>query len=252
MDKVAKRHMDGLNKYFKKKGILSIDVVDPKCLIPQKKNARYFIPEIYEQLVKNIKEAGMESTPLVTPHIDPNKYWILSGHHRIEAAIEAHIDEVIVMVVPELTRDEEKSKQLSRNSLVGEDDQVTLMELFQEIRDMDAKMATGLSDMAGKISYDSLSFRVGTFKEFTIMFIPQNIDVYDETTEELIKMSLVKSSNVVRMAGKEHFDDFAKLMRKFKKVENIKSNGIAFGMLIQYARERMDQIKENGVLHGGL
>lgn len=225
--------------------MLELALVSPKDCLPQPKNARYFAPEVFKQLVENVKQGGMESAPLVIRSRQAEgKYDIISGHHRVEAAKEAGKDFILVFVASDdLTEDQITSKQLSHNALVGRDDKTILAELFQSIRDINEKIKTGLSDEVGKISYESLNFRVGNFKEFTMLFLPEDEAMVDEAMEEIAKSMLVKSSSAVRLAPVEYWDRFADAIRKIKKVENIKSNATAFLRLIELALQQLQSVK---------
>ena len=189
-----KKVIEKLNQELEKNGLLPLDVVDPKILKPQKKNARYFLPEKFKILVENVKKEGaLESIPLVIRKDD--KYEIISGHHRVDAAKEAGLDKILVMLHREdLSRDEVVSKQLSHNALSGLDDKTILAELFQSIRDVSQKIATELNDEVGSVDYESLNFRVGNFKEFTVVFLPEDIGLFDEAMETICSELLVKSS----------------------------------------------------------
>jgi hypothetical protein len=224
--------------------------VKPSELVPQAKNARYFLPDKFKTLVNNVaKEGTLESVPLVVrSHKHKGKYEIISGHHRVDAAKEAGLQQLIVMVHrDDLTEDEVISKQLSHNALAGLDDKTILAELFQSIRDIEQKIATGLNDEIASISYESLNFRVGTFKEFTVMFLPEDIGLYDEAMETVAKESLIKTNTEVRLAPMEGFEKFAKVLRRIKKSENIKSNGVALMRIVDLA---MQQMEEDGVHKG--
>lgn len=239
----AQKLLDQLNDLFGEMGLVKMALVSPKDCLPQQKNARYFKPEKFKQLVTNIKESGMESLPFVIPSKKaPGKYDIISGHHRVDGAKEAGKEVILVLVADKnLTRDQIVSKQLSHNALVGVDDQTLLAELFQSIEDIDQKIASGLNDDIGKIDYESLNFRVGTFKEFTVQFLPEDIGIYDEAMMEVLASeTLIKSGTEVRLASMKDFERFAKVIRKVKKCENIKSNGVALLRIIELAEEYME------------
>ena len=210
--------LNSLNSKLQDAGLLPLAIVNPNKLVGQKKNARYFTPNTFKTLVENIKrENALESVPLV--HKVGDVYEIISGHHRVDAAKAAGLKEIIVMVHRNLTHDEMRSKQLSHNALTGIDDKILLSELFNEIQSIEQRMATGLSDEVGKISYESINFRVGTFEELTIMFAPDDIAKYDDAMERLANDSFVKSSTTVRLAPMSCFDKLANLLRKIKKTE---------------------------------
>lgn len=243
-----------LNAELKELGMLELQIVNPLDCLPQAVNARYMTPEIMQQLTENIKNDGhLESTPLVYKDEDlEGKYRIISGHHRIDAAKAAGLEKILVMVTEPESIDDIVMKQLAHNALIGIDDKTLLQELFNSITEVSKKIATGLADEIGSISYTSLNFRLGTFKEFTILFLPEDLDEYDKTMERMEEVSYetsVKPSTSVRLSSLDYYNDFKKAIIKIKKVENIKSNGVALMRLVELAKNELDRrIKENGKL----
>lgn len=244
--KDIKSLLDGLNKELKKSGMLELDLVNPKDCLPQKINARYMTAETMHQLTDNIKNDGhLESTPLVYRDAKkPEKYRIISGHHRVDAAKAAGLESILVMIAVPKNTDEIITKQLSHNALSGLDDKTILHELFNSIQEVEQKIRTGLMDEAGSINYTSLNFRIGTFKEFTVMFLPEDIGLYDEAVEDINKIiqeSGVKPTTDVRLSSVQYYEEFKNSIIKLKKVENIKSNGVALMRMVELANEQMMQ-----------
>lgn len=68
------------------------------------KNARYMKPEQFNRLVENIRRDGcLTSVPLV--HRDGESLVVVSGNHRVSAAIKAGIEESdAIEVLSPLTR----------------------------------------------------------------------------------------------------------------------------------------------------
>lgn len=241
--------VDRLNPFLLKLGMLEIAIVNPSKCLPQPRNARYFAPEVFRQLVDNIKVAGnLESVPLVYRHESREGYFFTtSGHHRIDAAKEAGLNWVMVFIFKPTSVDEITSKQLSHNALTGIDDPVVLAELFNSIEDLQAKIATGLTSEVGKIEYDSLNFKIGATKSMTLLFVPEelldHLGRMDAIEEEISKIP-VKGSEQTRLIGKADWNSFAALMRKIKKTENIKSNAVAFGWILSLAEAQLKSFKK--------
>lgn len=234
----------GVNQKLAENGMLEIVSLNPLDVLPSKLNARYMEVETQLQLSHNVKAAGhLESVPLVYLDEEAGKYRMISGNHRNDAAKAAGLEQTLYLVCKPKSDDEIISKQLAHNALVGSDDQVILNELFQSISDLGLKMATGLNDEVEKISYGSVNFRAGSFKEFTLAFLPEDIEQFDQTMEEIVSDMKSKPSTAVRLASMEHFDEFKKAVIKVKKIENIKSNGVAVMRLVELAGERLRQIQ---------
>jgi len=230
--------------------IPEILIVSPDECIGQEKNARYFMPEVFQQLVDNVKKDGqLESAPLV--YRDGEKFRIISGHHRVDAAKQAGLEKIAVMVIVPKDKNEIISKQLSHNALVGVDDKMILAELFKEIDDINQKLASGLSSEIEKIEYSSLNFKIGTFKEFTIMFIPSEIERFDQITGEIEAYSMVKPTTEVRLADYADFERFKTQIIKIKKVNNIKSNAIALKFMLDVTEKYFNELKDEDQTNGG-
>src|SRR5690242_16828167 len=81
------------------------------------KNARYMKPEQFNRLVENIRRDGcLTSVPLV--HRDGDDLVVVSGNHRVSAAIKAGIEESdVIEVMSPLTRQQFVALQLSHNAI---------------------------------------------------------------------------------------------------------------------------------------
>lgn len=232
-----------LNEALKKLNLPEIRLVDPSSLKEQKKNARYFEPRAYKQLVENIKRTGqLESVPLV--YEEKGSLHIISGHHRTRASKEAELKQIMVMVIHPKNKDEIVSKQLSHNALTGLDDGAILADLFNSIMDIDMKLASGLDSSVDRVKIESLNFKVGEFKEFSILFMPEDEIYFDSTMKAIIEEAKVKPGAGIRLAPAKVFKDFAKAIMTVKRTENIKSNGIALSRMLDLANEKLEEIQD--------
>jgi hypothetical protein len=199
--------------------------------------------------VDNIKSDGrLESIPLCYQTEEDKKlgkYHIISGHHRVGAAKQAGLEWIMIFVITPKDRDEIIAKQLSHNSLVGKDDKVILFELFEEIKNIEQKIASGISSEIEKITYTSLNFHLGNFKQFILLFSSGEDEKFDELMQELENTTSFKQDDVVRIVDNKTFDKFADNLRKIKKVENIKNNAVAFSRMIDICEQYLNQAKEN-------
>ena len=234
-----------LNEQTKLLGFPEISIVAPSDCIEQEKNARYFAPEVFKQLVDNIKSDGrLESIPLCyqTEEDKKNgKYHIISGHHRVGAAKQAGLEWIMIFVIHPKDKDEIIAKQLSHNSLVGKDDKVILFELFEEIKKIEQKIASGISSEVEKISYTSLNFHLGNFKQFILLFSSGEDEKFDDLMKELENTTSFKQDDIVHIVDNKTFDKFADNLRKIKKTENIKNNAVAFSRMIDICSEQLKQ-----------
>lgn len=245
----VRKNLSALNAQTKLLGLPEIAIVKPSDCIEQEKNARYFSPEVFKQLVDNIKADGrLEGVPLCyqTEEDKKNgKYHIISGHHRVSASKQAGLEWIMIFVITPKDRDEIIAKQLSHNSLVGKDDKVILFELFEEIKNIEQKIASGISSEIEKISYTSLNFHLGNFRQFTLLFSSGEDEKFDELMTELENTASFKQDSVVRVVDSKNFDKFADNLRKIKKLENIKNNAVAFSRMIDICSEYLENLKSN-------
>lgn len=227
-----------LNEELEKQGLLPIMIVDPNDCVGAVVNARYFLPEKFQVLVDNVISDGrLESVPLVwiDPTLEDGKYRIVSGHHRIDAAKAAGLKKIMVLVAKDVDNDSLISKQLSHNALTGTDDAVILQQLFDSIQDIGLRFATGLSDKIDKISYPTINFKVGTFKQFSILFIPDQIEDFDRVIGEIN----ASGNPDIRLSPINEYKEFIAAIMRIKRLENIKSNGIALSRLVELANKNI-------------
>tara|TARA_R110000824_G_scaffold295738_3_gene484035 strand:- start:409 stop:1137 length:729 start_codon:yes stop_codon:yes gene_type:complete len=229
-----------LNEKLAANNMLQIKLVNPKKCIEQKVNARYFTAEKMHTLTNNVKQSGhLESVPLI--YEEDDKDYIISGHHRVQAAREAGLENILVMVAKPEDKDDIVSKQLAHNELVGIDDETILSELFTSIEDVSKRIATGINDDICKIDYTSLNFRIGEFKEFTVLFMPEDEGYTDEVMSQVAERLSIKSKSAIRLTNIKYWERFATVIRTIKKCENIKSNGTAFIRMVELAEQMMDK-----------
>lgn len=188
----------------------------------------------HEQFVRlrdNIARDGvLTSTPLV------HKNRILSGHHRIEAAVAAGITHAdCIEILTELTDSQATAIQLSHNAIVGEDDETTLAKLYESLEYAD-KIYSGLTDVALVTSVDveleNLASVRPTYVLLQIAFLPTEKSALEDLMEE------VQELNTVHMA---HFDDFQRFFDAVvstKRLENVKNSSVAIRRMADLAAER--------------
>jgi hypothetical protein len=105
-------------------------------LKPAARNARHMTSIMFGRLKENIaKDKALGSLPLCWRNLD-GTFEIMSGHHRISAAIQAGVEYSLVLYTDAvLSSDERVAIQLSHNALSGHDDVQALLELSHSIGD---------------------------------------------------------------------------------------------------------------------
>ncbi|MGD9932714.1 MAG: ParB N-terminal domain-containing protein [Dehalococcoidia bacterium] len=99
-----------------------IVTVDPREIVLLELNARYMNPETFRRLVENVKRDSV-LTQLPFCVREQGRLKVLSGNHRVQAAIEAGLERIEVLVSKtELSPARQRAIQLSHNAIAGEDD----------------------------------------------------------------------------------------------------------------------------------
>jgi hypothetical protein len=137
----SREHLERLNQSLQAAGLkYKLDLVDPKALSPLKKNAHFMRNETFKNLVANVKADGaLASVPFCWKD-ERGDYHTLSGNHRVQGAIAAGLEKILVMYDDRpLSHQQRVAIQLSHNLINGQDDPAILNELWQEISDLGLK-----------------------------------------------------------------------------------------------------------------
>jgi hypothetical protein len=154
---------------------------DPRILTLLEINARFMRHEQYQQLVTNLRRDGvLTSAPFVWA-AGGGKLIVLSGNHRVQASIEAGLEEITWLQTDHpLTRQQQIAIQLSHNAIDGEDDKSILTQLYQEIDDLDLRAYTGLDDRELGLLADVASKGLPSvnldYQQLTLTFLPGDGD----------------------------------------------------------------------------
>lgn len=144
-------------------------------------NARYMRHETFQTLISNLRRDGQLTSVPFACREDDGTYLVLSGNHRVQAAIAAGIDEADVMVTDDALDEQRRvAIQLSHNALAGEDDPAVLKELYDQLQDVDWRAYSGLDDKAlellEKVDVGQLSEANLDFATTTIVFLPHEAE----------------------------------------------------------------------------
>lgn len=214
-----------------------------ECL-PLEKNAHYMEKEKLDRLVDNVSKDGfLSQLPFGMKRKSDGKYLILSGNHRLKAAIKAKLEFILILYIDEVDRDTQIAYQLSHNALAGRDDAQMLKEIYKEIESIEAKEYTGLNGMnfldIEKLSVSSINDGDIELTEIKFLFIENRKNDVRAVLSELERLTLDKESAIV--VGS--FDAFIKTMTEVKKAYGIKSNTIAFGKMIEICKEALESVE---------
>ena len=220
-------------------------VVSVDALELLEKNARFMRNETFRNLVENIKrDGGLSSVPFCLKLGD--RYRVLSGNHRVQAAQEAGVKRLLVLYTDrELSREEQVSVQLSHNAIVGEDDPVILKELWDELEDISLKFYAGFDDkLLGELegtSLDSLSEVKLDFRSFTFLFLPEETERLDEVFAKARQSVPLKDGRLARLA---EFDRLMDALAKTQAAHNVKNVAVALMLVLEAFERHLTDLSE--------
>lgn len=228
--------------------IASVNVSELEFL---EKNARYMPNEMYRNLVENIRrDGGLSSVPFCWKHGD--KYRILSGNHRVSAAIDAGLERIPVMYTDaELTSAEQTAIALSHNALEGKDDLSILKELWSELDDVDLKSYAGLDDKTlkemEKASLQALKDFGLEYRSVTFLFLPEEEARLEEATRQAVEQGgLSETIYVNRLAD---FERMLKASAKVKSAYDVKNNATVMMLMLDIFNRHLEDLQA-GYLDG--
>ena len=223
------------------------DKVDINLIDEAELNANEMTGEDFAALCDNISKYGLSSVPCCYKKAN-GRYVMISGHHRLRACKKNHFATLGILWCDEseLTQDEIIAIQLSHNSLHGQDNQSILKKLYEQIRSIDYKKFAHINiDEISPVSTDGIS--VYALKEnfvFTIILYPNSFENLDELYGDIREQA--KKSDALILAHQEDNEMLLlKLQQEIGNQYNIKSPTIAFAKLLELAKERLEEIKED-------
>lgn len=198
----------------------------------------------FEQLVENIKIDGRLTGAVTCYQVNPDDpIEILSGHHRVEAAIEAGVAEIDAIVITTYLDPERKTAiQLSHNAITGQDDLAILGEMYLGL-DLAAKKFSGLDDDAissfDKVDLSGISAGSIKYQAVTFHFLPEDTAQVEAHLDNIAKAKSVRH----HAAHIETFDTFFETIVRTKRVMNVQNSATAMAVLVKLATERLNQIE---------
>jgi hypothetical protein len=171
--------------------------INPREIRLLKLNARFMRHETFQRLVENIRGDGaLTSAPfgwlvhdddtqeLVHDENGQPIHEVLSGNHRIKAAIEVGLETIDYRYTDEyLDPDRRKGIQLSHNSITGEDDPDMLKLIYDSIDDVQMKVYSGLDDVSlqlmEEVSIGALREANLTFQSIQLLFLPDELEAIE-------------------------------------------------------------------------
>lgn len=223
--------------------------VDPRQLKLLSLNARYMRHEEYQKLVANIRRDGqLTSTPFCCK--DGDSYLVLSGNHRVKAAIAAGLQSITCLVTDDSLSDSQRlGIQLSHNALSGTDDLDILKELYSQIADFEWKEYSGLDDktlaMLEKVSSQSMSEANLDFDTLTIVFLPEELQRAREILQSALDFG--KHADETWLAKRSDYDDWLDAQESVMAASNVKNVATAVSLILRLFAANISQLQQEFV-----
>lgn len=221
-----------------------IERLNLEALEKQEKNARFMSNTMFKNLVENLRHDGaLTSVPLVRPTDKGHK--ILSGHHRIAAAIEAGITEADCMVLDEdVTREQEVAIVLSHNSLSGQDDPATLLQMYAELDATDWQEYSGLDDEALELLEEVTTEPLGEvnldYRTVTIVFLPHELE---QAEAAFLDAKKINKADEMWAASIQQADDVMHALETVALAHGIQNTAVSMLALIKVFENHYEDLK---------
>lgn len=210
-------------------------------------NARFMRQETYQRLVDNLREDGcLTSTPLIYSggEYDAGRELVLSGNHRVQAAIDAGIVEADFLLIEQpLPKARQTALQLSHNAIEGEDDLAILKQLYEGIDEIDWRGYAGLDDktleLLDKIDLESLSEANLDFHTVSLVFLPPEADVARDALE-----SLGKAVDETWVAAYRDYNLVLDALASAHSSHNVGNVATALGVLVALTERHLTDLQE--------
>jgi hypothetical protein len=240
---------------------------EPAKLVPAPKNARFMRQEEFTRLVENVRHDGqLESLPFIwrellghvglpgqemrdevrgLPHANEGYVdWIVSGHHRVQAAKTAGLPWVLYLFTDKpLSEGERIAKQLAHNAIAGEDNQAVLKELYDAIDSYEQKRYSGVDEVeVGHLTEAVVgSFQDAqlVFEEVSLLFLPHE----HERFRQVIELLTARSDVPVYAVAMEAWAGFFAQILRYKENANVVNTTTAILHLTALAQRESDRLE---------
>lgn len=246
---VIREKLDDVNALIEPYKLAYVNTVS-EC-VPLEKNAHYMDKQVLDHLTENVAHDGfLSQLPFAMKRKDDGKYLILSGNHRLKAAIKAHLEYILILYIDEVDKDTQLGYQLSHNALVGKDDAQMLKEIYKEINSIEMQKFSGLNGInfvdVNKISIPSIGDGDIELTEVKFQFIESRTNSVKNVLKALEELDIDENSSLVYGS----FESFIICCQAIKKKYDIKSRSIAFSKMVDICQEYLklledEQAKEN-------
>ena len=234
--------------------------IDPSKIRLLEVNARFMRQETFDQLKDNIGQDGEltqipfgwqiheDETQEPLFEDDEPVYGVLSGNHRVKAAVAAKLETILFQVTRDyLSPDQRKAIQLSHNELIGEDDPTTLRTVYESIGDVELRLYSGLDDnklnLMDSVETMAISEANLTFQKISMMFLPDELDgvlaAWDAAQE-----SIAGSSDVFLVRTQE-YDKFLDSLAIVSDTFSVRNTATALAVVLEVFSRHLEDLNED-------
>ena len=220
--------------------------VNPREIKLLELNARFMKKDEFAKLVDNVKRDGCLTQLPFCCYNDNWELEVLSGNHRVQAAIEAGLEEIDVQVTEEeLTKDQRIGIQLSHNAISGQDDMAILKELYESIDDVNMKKYSALDDetlqLLDEIKTQSMSGVGLEYQMLNILFLPTEIKDIKKIAKQAVKETRKNETLTLRMA---EYDKYLDTLNEVAEGSRIRNTAVAFMAMLEIVQNHMEELKD--------
>jgi hypothetical protein len=209
-----------------------LSLVDSASLQELDKNAHFMTHEMFQNLVANIQRDGALASVPFCWH-DGTTYHVLSGNHRVKAAVAAGVSRILILYDDRpLTRQERVAIQLSHNAINGKDDPALLKELWAEIDDLSLKYYAGLDDkqleQLADAQLKSMREAVLDYKSVMFLFLPEDVEAMERAFQRAVESTVCEEAVTARLS---EFSRLVDALDKTKSSYAIKNHAVALSIV---------------------
>lgn len=220
--------------------------INPRELKLLEVNARFMKADEFQKLVSNVKRDGCLTQLPFCAYNDDWELEVLSGNHRVQAAIEAGLEEIEVQITEDqLTKDQRIGIQLSHNAISGQDDMAILKELYESIDDVNFKAYSGLDDetlkLLDEIKTQSMSALGLEYQMLNMMFLPTEIDDIKKIIDKAVKETHKNKTLMLRM---KEYDKYLDTLQEVSEGARIKNTAVAFMTMLEIVNNHIEELKD--------
>lgn len=252
MEAEVQQDLSGLNRQLEALGQpYRLALVDPRMLKLADENARFMDGETFRGLVRNVEQdRGLGSVPLCSP--EAGTFRVLSGNHRVQAAIKAEVAKILILYdARALTEEEKIARQLSHNAISGKDDLMVLKKLWEKLGSVQLKTYAGLDDKTLKelreVGLKALSEISIDFQVVTFLFLKHEHDDLKVIFEKALKTQTAKE---IHLAAFEGFERFLAGLDRVKAAYRIFNSAMGVHLMVEMLDRHMEELREGWLADG--